>query len=117
MDPPQRAKAQYALVSVTGVIDANTDGAAQPATSLLVDDVRLLSGPAEAEALKPLYSQMLYWEALNGQVSRKRERELWSPEENPSKANRCRILGRSPTGPGLPDYSPSPAVAAASIGG
>jgi len=32
----------------------------------------------------------------------------WSPEENPAKAATCRALGRSPTGPSLPDYSPSP---------
>ena len=85
----------------------NGDSAVQPVQSLLIDDVRLLT-LAEADALKPMLVKMLYYAALAGQVSRKREREPWSPTENPAQANACRRLGRSPTGPALPDYSPSP---------
>ena len=92
---------------MTGVIDADTDSAEQPAKSLLVDDVQLLT-PAEAEDLKPVLSKMFYFAALAGQISRKREHEPWSSEDNPAQASTCRSLGRSPTGPKVPDYSPLP---------
>ena len=91
---------------VTGFIDEKTDSGEQSVQSLLVDDVQLLT-PAPADALKPMLAKMLYFAALAGQVSRKRAREPWSPEENPAKAAACRVLGRSPTGPSLPDYSPT----------
>jgi hypothetical protein len=107
LDPPKGTKVQAALVSVTGVIDADTDSAEQHVQSFLVDDVQLLP-LAEADALKPMLVKMLYFGALAGQVSRKRAREPWSPQENPAQAAPCRVLGRSPTGPPLPDYSPSP---------
>jgi len=107
LDPPKGSKSQAALISVTGVMDAATDSAEQPAKSVLVDDVHLLT-PAQADALKPMLAKMLYFAALSGQVSRKRAREPWSPTENPAQAAACRSLGRSPTGPSLPDYSPSP---------
>ena len=106
MDPPGRAKSQAALISVTGVIDTDTDSAEQPVKMLLVDNVQLIT-LEEAEALKPIFSKMLYFAALAGQVSRKREQEPWSPEENPAKAFKCRGLTCSPTGPALPDYSSS----------
>ena len=48
LDPQKGAKSQAALISLTGVIDADTDSAEQPVKSLLVDDVQLLA-PAEAE--------------------------------------------------------------------
>ena len=91
---------------VIGVIDADTDSAEQPAKGFLVDDVKLLT-PQEANALKPMLLKMLYFATLAGQISRKRAREPWSPTENPAEAAPCRILGRSPTGPELPDYAPS----------
>jgi hypothetical protein len=106
LDPPKGAKVQAALVSVTGFIDEKTDSGEQSVQSLLVDDVQLLT-PAQADALKPMLAKMLYFAALAGQVSRKRAREPWSPKENPAKAAACRVLGRSPTGPSLPDYSPT----------
>ena len=106
LDPPARAKNQAALISVTGVIDDEADSAEQPVKSLLVDNVQHLT-PDEAEKLKHRLSKMRYFAALAGQVSRKREHEPWSPEENPGKALTCRTLGRSPTGPTLPDYSSS----------
>ena len=107
LDPPKTAKFQAALISVTGVIDADTHSAEQPVNSLLVDDVHLLT-LEEAEALKPMLVKMLYFATLAGQISRKRAREPWSPTENPAQAAACRALGRGPTGPSLPDYSPSP---------
>jgi hypothetical protein len=108
LDPPTRAKSQAALVSVTAVMDTDTDSAERPVKSLLVDNVQLLTTP-EAEALKPILNKMFYFAALGGQVSRKREREPWSPEQNPAKASTCQVLGRSPTGPALPDYLSSSA--------
>ena len=101
LDPQRGAKSQAALISLTGVIDADTDSAEQPVKSLLVEGVQLLA-PPEVEALKPRLKKMFYFAALAGQLSRKREHEPWSPEE--AKASTCRVLGRSPTGPALPDY-------------
>ena len=57
LDPPGRAKSQAALISLTGVIDADTVSAEQPVKSLLVDNVQLLT-PEEAESLKPVLSKM-----------------------------------------------------------
>ena len=88
---------------MTGVIDTDTDSAEQPVKMLLVDNVQLLT-TEESDAFKPILFKMLYFAALAGQISRKRENE-WGPDENPAKASTCRVLGRSPTGPPLPDYS------------
>ena len=107
LDPPKGTEVQAALVCVTGVIHTDTDSVEQLLHSLLVDDVQLLTLP-QADALKPMLVKMLYFAALAGQVSRKRACEPWSPEENPAQAHACPALGRSPTGPSLPDYSPSP---------
>ena len=104
LDPPGRAKNQAALVSVTGVIATDADSVAQPVNILLLDNVQLVA-LEEAEALKPIFNKMLYFAALNGQVSRKREHEPWSAEASPAKASRCRVLSRSPTRPPLPEYS------------
>ena len=51
LDPQKGANSQAALISLTGVIDADTDCAEQPVKASLVDDVQLLA-PAEAEAPK-----------------------------------------------------------------
>ena len=74
-----RAKSQAALISVSGVIETDTDSVEQPVKMLLVDNVQLLT-PQEAEALKPKFSKMLCFAALAGQLSRKREQEPWSSE-------------------------------------
>ena len=103
LDPQGSSKSQAALVSVTTVLDAGTDSVAQLVKELLIDNVHLLT-PQETDAIKPIFLTMLYFAALAGQMSRKREIE-WSPDENPAKASTCRVLGRSPTGPSLPDYS------------
>jgi hypothetical protein len=108
LDPPGRTKSQAALIGVTGVIDTDTDSVEQPVQMLLVDNVHLISFQ-EAEALKPVFSKMFYFASLAAQLSRKREQEPWSPEESPAKASICRVLGRSPTGPALPDYLSSSA--------
>ena len=104
LDPPKKQKEQAALISVTGVI---TDSAEQPGKGFLVDDILLLT-PEQAQALKPMLIKMLYFAALAGQITRKRAREPWSSTENPADAALCRTLGRSPTGPSLPDYVSSP---------
>ena len=103
LDPQGRNKTQAALVSVTTVLDAGTDSVGQLVKELLVDNVQLLTTD-ESDAFKPILIKMLYFAALAGQMSRKRENE-WSPDESPAKASTCRVLGRSPTGPPLPDYS------------
>jgi hypothetical protein len=46
-----------------------------------------------ASEFEQLHSETrLRFAALAGQVSRKREHEPWSPEENPGKALTCRAL-------------------------
>ena len=101
---------EAALVNVTTILDEGTDSAAQPVKELLVDNVQLLT-MEEVEALKPILTKKLYFAALAGQISKKRQLAGqtydWSLEENPAKALKCRVLGRSPTGPQLPDYSTS----------
>jgi hypothetical protein len=107
LDPPRGAKSQAALVTLTDVLSTGEDNAAQPVTSLLVDTVQLLT-PDEAKTLGPVLAKMIYFATLAGQITRKRELESWTAQENPAKASTCRHLGRSPTGPALPDYKPSP---------
>ena len=85
------------------LLDESTDCVAQPVKELLVDNVQLLT-TEEAEAFKPILYKMFYFAALAGQITRNKENE-WSPDESPAKASTCRVLGRSPTGPSLPDYS------------
>ena len=102
MDPPARAKSQAALITFTDVLKTDNDSAEQPVTSLLVDNVQLLS-PAEAEAFQPVFRKMIYFATLAGHVGRKREM-IWTADESPAKSSKCRALGRSPTGPPLPDY-------------
>ena len=106
LDPSGRAKTQAALINVTGVLEHDGDSAEQPVKSLLVDNVQLLS-PEEALLYQERLKEMLYFAALGGQISRKKEREPWSPEVNPGKARKCKSLGRSPSGPALPDYASS----------
>jgi len=111
LDPPKNAKEQAALISVTGVTDADPDNAEQPIKGFIADEIELLK-PEEANVLKALWNQKLYFAALAGQiVSRKRDRETWSSEEHPAQAAQCRVLGKSPTGPELPDYSGAMATA------
>ena len=100
LNPPSRGKNQVALIVVSGVIATEQDSV----QNLLVDNVLLLT-PHQAEALKPKFKQLLCFAALAAQLSKKRELEPWSPEQNPSKALKCRALSRSPTGPALPEYS------------
>ena len=104
LDPPKNAKEQAALISVTGVTDVDPDNAEQPIKGFIADEIELLT-PEQANALKGLWTQKLYFAALAGQIfSRKRDRETWSEEEHPAQAAQCRTLGRSPTGPELPGY-------------
>ena len=88
---------------MVGCEESNDDNAEQPVTTLLVDAVQQID-PSKAQALQPVLSKMIYFAALAGQISRKRDQEQWTPEESPAKTSKCRILGRSPTGPDLPDY-------------
>ena len=106
LDPPKTSKEQAALISVTGVMEVDPENAQQPIKGFIADEVQHITSE-EANALKAIYGHMMYSAALAGQVSRKRDRESWSQEEHPGKAGRCRTLGRSPTGPKLPDYAGS----------
>ena len=111
LDPPKNAKEQAALISVTGVTDVDPDNAEQPIKGFVADEIELLK-PEEANVLKAMWNQKLYFGALAGQIcSRKRDRETWSSHEHPAQAAECRVLGKSPTGPELPDYSGAMATA------
>ena len=106
LDPPKGSKEQAALISVVGVINADTDDAEQPVKGFIVDDIVTLS-ETQANAYKPLLMKQLHFAALTGQISRKRALEQWSPTQNPAEAKSCKALGRSPSGPVLPDYADS----------
>ena len=114
LDPPKQAafKQQAALISVTGVVTADTDSTERPIKGFIADDVQLLN-PEQAESLKTMLKKWMYFAALGGQMSRKRESEPWTTEENPAQTGPCKRLGRAPTGPELPDYSDSVATAGA----
>ena len=106
LDPPRGSKSQVALVTLTDVLRTEEDSAAQPVTSLLVDTVQLLT-PSEAETLRPVLNKMIYFAPAASQIPKKKGLEPWTAQENPAKASKCRHLGRSPTGPALPDYKHS----------
>ena len=80
LDPPKKGKDQAALITVTGVFDADTDGAERPVKGFLADNVQLLT-PEEANTLKAMFRKLLYFATLDGQISRKREREPCSSTE------------------------------------
>ena len=110
LDPPKSQKSQAALISITSVLETAAEGAERPANmTFLVDSIQLLSDD-EANVMKPVLRKMIYLATLAAQMSsRKRPQEPWSPTENPaSAASLCRVLGRSPTAPPLPEYVPPP---------
>ena len=106
LDPPKGSKEQAALISVVGVINADTDDAEQSIKGFIVDDIVTLT-ESQVNAYKPMLTKQLHFAALTGQISRKRALEPWSPTQNPAEAKSCKALGRSPSGPPLPDYADS----------
>ena len=74
LDPPRKHKDQAALITVTGVLDADADGAERPVKTLLAEDVQLLT-PKEANTLKVMFRKLLYFATLDDLNSRKRKRE------------------------------------------
>ena len=67
LDPPKNVKEQAALISVTGVTDVDPDNAEQPIKGFIADEIELLK-PEEANVLKGLWNQKLYYAALAGQI-------------------------------------------------
>lgn len=109
LDPPKFKPSQAALISISSILGPAAADTEQPANvSMLVDSVQLLSAD-EAAHIKPVLRKMIYLATLTAQMSsRKRPQEPWSPTENPARAaSECRVLGKSPTGPELPEYKPS----------
>ena len=80
LDPPKRGKDQAALITVTDMFDADTDGAERPVKGFLADDVQLLT-TEEANTLKAFFRKLLYFTTLDGQISRKRAHEPCSSTE------------------------------------
>ena len=105
LDPIRGQKDQAALVCVTQVISDESDN--RPIKGFVVESIQRLENE-QAEGFKPMLKSMMHFAALAGQITRKRDREPMSPEENPSTASSCRTLGRSPTGPPVPEYSSTP---------
>ena len=104
LDPAGRAKTQAALINVTKVLEPDGDCAGQPEMCLLVDNVQLLT-PEEAAMCKTRHNEMLSFAALAGQITKKKQRDPWSPQMNPGSAKRCKALGRTPSGPPLQEYA------------
>ena len=86
LDPP-RGGTQHALVTITGKID----------DVFVVDQVQLLD-PGEAAEAKRSLSQLLHLAVRIYQKDSKRNCP-WDNNMSPVQAKRCRVLGRSPTGP------------------
>ena len=74
LDPPRKHKDQAALITVTGVFDADADGAERPIKKFLAEDVQLLT-PEEANTLKVMFRNLLYFATLDDLNARKRKRE------------------------------------------
>ena len=106
LDPPKGAKSRAALVSITSVLEAPIGSAEQPVLNLLTDSVQQLDA-SQAEALKSVMGQFITFATVAAQMSsRKRPLDNWTEEEHPATTSPCRVLGRSPTGPKLAEYSP-----------
>jgi hypothetical protein len=107
LDPPRSHanKKQAALVLISAVLQVA--GAGQPG-SFMVDSVQLLQ-PAEVDAVKDCLKRLLFLTSLAGHMaSRKRNASMSSTiEESPTKASKCRSLGRHPTAALVPQYTGS----------
>jgi hypothetical protein len=105
LDPPRTSanKKQAALVLISSVLQMSSAG--QP-VSFMVDSVQLLQ-PAEVDAVKNCLKRLLFLTSLAGHMaSRKRSASMLATfEESPSKAAKCRSLGRHPTAAPVPQYS------------
>jgi hypothetical protein len=105
LDPPRSIanKKQAALVLISAVLQVA--GAGQPG-SFMVDSVQLLQ-PAEVDAVKDCLKRLLFLTSLAGHMaSRKRNASMSSTiEESPTKAAKCRSLGRHPTAALVPQYT------------
>ena len=104
LDPPRSTKSQAALILISDVLQAST---AEKPASFMVDSVQLLSAE-EAQRAVPVLKQFIHFTCLahkGGQNARKRSSAYWTESESPANAAKCRLLGRSPTGEVLPEYS------------
>ena len=105
LDPPRSIanKKQTALVLISSVLQVI--GAGQPG-SFMVDSVQLLQ-PAEVDAVKDCLKRLVFFTSLAAHMaSRKRNASMSSTvEESPTKAAKCRSLGRHPTAAPVPQYT------------
>ena len=104
LDPPrtQANKKQAALVLISSVLQA---GSAEQPASFMVDSVQLLQ-PTEVDSVKGCLKRMLFLTTLAGHMSsRKRAAsEPTTDQESPTKAAKCRVLGRHPTAAPVPEF-------------
>ena len=91
LDPP-RGSAQHALVTITGQVDDD----------FVADQVQLLNTEEAAHATTSLLKLLQLAIELNTPSVIKRI-GIWTENESPSAAKKCRTLGRCPTAEPLTD--------------
>ena len=104
LDPPrtQTSKKQAALVLISSVLQESS--AEQPA-SFIMDSAQLLH-QTEVNEVKVCLKRLLYLTVLAGHMSSKKRSasEPTNDKESPTKAAKCRALGRHPTGAPVPEF-------------
>ena len=103
LEPPRGSPSQYALIVIADVLDNQS-----PEPNFIAESITLVS-PMDIDAIKMSMNQLLYYVASAANMTgQKRE---WDDNFSPTKAKRCRTLGRAPTEAALPEYKTINAVA------
>ena len=104
MDPPRThtIKKQAAIVVISSIL---AEASAEQPASFMVDSVQLLQ-PTEVNEVKICLKRMLFLTTFAGHMSSRKREAVGPPtqEESPTKAGRCRALGRHPSAPPLPEF-------------
>ena len=105
MTPPKRAPRTTWLVVICGCLSESN--AEQPVSNFLVESIL----PVHEEDAKKVKASMLQFISLivagREPAQEKRENCVWTPEQNPLKLQKCRRLGRYPTGDEMQKYNRS----------
>ena len=91
LDPP-RGGPRYAIVTI---VECTTDG-------FIVESVQLIATADEAKSASESMSRLQYLAVQLAKAGLKRPLP-WTNESSPALAKKCRTLGKSPTGPELPN--------------
>jgi len=90
LDPP-RGGPCYAIVTIVECTDRG----------FIVESVQVLPTPEKAQAASKSMGQLQYLALQLARPGEKRQLP-WTSEASPAQAKKCRVLGKSPTGPELP---------------